>query len=141
MATKRGGLLVDPIELAERPASKVAPEAVLAAIASQPGQTYRQLAAKLGVSRATAMRYVDALGDVIVVDRGSNRVSSKLFASASAVQSGSHAREQLLEHLRSVKGAALPLNSPPTYKGGQLIDEEEPATLAIDRGATRELWG
>jgi hypothetical protein len=62
-ATKRDGLLVDPIDLDEAKGTKVAPDAVLAAIEAQPGMGYAELMAAIGVKKDTAIRYVRSLGD------------------------------------------------------------------------------
>lgn len=74
-ATKRGGLLVDPIDLTDaKPATKVADRegAILAALALRNGLTYEELGAALtpSVTGATAKRYVKASGDKVRVASG-----------------------------------------------------------------------
>ena len=64
-ATKRDGLLVDPIDLDEAKGTKVPVQDVLAAVQAEPGIGMRDLAAKLGVSKDTASRYVKDLGSAI----------------------------------------------------------------------------
>jgi hypothetical protein len=60
-AMKAGGLLVDPVDLAEAQGTKVPLDAVLAAIAAEPGIDYATLGKRLDVSKDTAGRYVTAL--------------------------------------------------------------------------------
>ncbi len=73
VATKSGGLLVDPVDLAEAPGTKVPLDKVLAAIVEQPGIGYLALGKALGVSKDTAANYVKALGEVVSVRTGPNR--------------------------------------------------------------------
>jgi AAA domain/Winged helix-turn-helix DNA-binding len=63
--TKRGGLLVDPIDLEEVQGAKVPTQDVLAAIDAEPGIGVRELAARIGVSKDTANRYVKSLGTAV----------------------------------------------------------------------------
>jgi DNA-binding MarR family transcriptional regulator len=63
VATKAGGLLVDPVDLDEAKSTKVPADAVLAAIAAAPGIDYATLGKRLDVSKPTAMRYVAALAE------------------------------------------------------------------------------
>jgi hypothetical protein len=61
VATKAGGLLIDPVDLDEAKGTKVPTDAVLAAIASAPGIDYARLGKVLDVHKDTAGRYVAAL--------------------------------------------------------------------------------
>ena len=64
VATKRGGLLVEPVDTTDaKPAKKVSEDAVMAAVAAQPGITYMELAKVLGVGKSTASGYIADLGD------------------------------------------------------------------------------
>lgn len=66
LATKQGGLLIDAVDLAAEPTTKVAPARVLEVIAEHPeGLGYAELGAILDVSNDTAGRYVKALGDAV----------------------------------------------------------------------------
>jgi hypothetical protein len=67
VATRRDGLLVDPVDLDEERGTKVSQEAVLAVISAHPGSTFAELAEKLDVSKATAARYVKDLGDRVTI--------------------------------------------------------------------------
>lgn len=58
VATKRAGLLVDPIDADVLAGPKVPIEAVVAAIVADPGLSLRSLAAALKVSASTASKYV-----------------------------------------------------------------------------------
>ena len=63
LATKAGGLLIDPQDLDEVKGTKVPADKVLAAVIAKPGMTYADLGSALGVSKDTASNYVKALGD------------------------------------------------------------------------------
>jgi hypothetical protein len=65
VATKAGGLLVDAQEL-EGSGPKVPPADVLNAIRAEPGLSIRRLAARLGVSRATARKYADEVPGIVL---------------------------------------------------------------------------
>jgi len=82
IATKAGGLLIDPQELGDGPAPKVSPEAVVAAVARQPGMTPSQLAMELNVSRSTAQEYARAAEQANRIERreGGPRGALLLFA-------------------------------------------------------------
>lgn len=68
---KRGGLLVEPMELVEGlEASKVPMADILEAIRSNPGITVSRLSETLGVGRATGARYVSSLGGRVVMEAG-----------------------------------------------------------------------
>ncbi|MHB8459006.1 MAG: AAA family ATPase [Candidatus Limnocylindrales bacterium] len=62
VATKRGGLLVDPEDADAGSGPKVPIDDVLAVVAASPGLSYAQLGAALGVSKDTASNYVKAAG-------------------------------------------------------------------------------
>jgi hypothetical protein len=70
VVTKSGGLLIDPQDLDETKGTKVPLKAVLAAIVTAPGVTYAELGAAVGVSKDTASRYVQALGDQVQAVKG-----------------------------------------------------------------------
>lgn len=82
IATKAGGLLIDPQELGDGPTPKVSPEAVVAAVVRRPGMTASQLAAELDVSRATAQEYARAAEQAGKIERreGGPRGALLLFA-------------------------------------------------------------
>lgn len=90
VATKKGGLLVDPIA-AESPTKgpKVPPDRVLATIVAHPGMTYEELGAAIGVSPDTASRYTRSLRDAVEVLQGSNRKAARVFPAGSAAPQGS----------------------------------------------------
>ena len=64
VATKRDGLLVDPTEV-QTVGPKVAPEAVIAAVAAEPGLSVSALAERLGVSRGTVRNYLVGIPQII----------------------------------------------------------------------------
>jgi hypothetical protein len=83
VATKAGGLLVDPVDADTPRATKVARPDVLAAIPPD-GITLADLAAVLGVSKDTAGRYADGLeADGAVVARAGQRRSRIVYRMAS----------------------------------------------------------
>ncbi|HYN68821.1 MAG TPA: AAA family ATPase [Candidatus Eisenbacteria bacterium] len=96
-ATKAGGLLVDPVDLEETKGTKVAPDAVLAAIAADPGLSFAALAATLGVGKATAARYVDALGESVEGLPTGPRGAIRLYLTASPPQTASRADDAVDE--------------------------------------------
>jgi hypothetical protein len=65
IATKAGGLLLDPIDADAAKGTKVKSVDVLAVIEATPGIGYAELGEKLGVSKSTASNYVDGLGDQV----------------------------------------------------------------------------
>lgn len=76
VATKAGGLLVDPVDLDETQGTKVPLDDVLAAIEAAPGIGLAALGARLGVSKDTAGRYVGMLeeaGSVVTMKPGPGR--------------------------------------------------------------------
>jgi hypothetical protein len=66
VATKAGGLLIDPQEIAGT-GPKVPAADVLAAIRDEPGLSIQRLAARLGVSRSTARKYADEVPGILLV--------------------------------------------------------------------------
>jgi hypothetical protein len=82
-ATKRDGLLVDPVDLDETKGTKVAPAAVLAAIEAAPGIGFAALATALGVGKATAARYVDGLGEAVEAVPTGPKGAIRLYLTAS----------------------------------------------------------
>lgn len=72
IVTKRDGLLVEPIDAnaSNVAAPKVSPEDVIAAVAANPGMTYAELGDVIGVSKATASRYVKGCGDALEAVKG-----------------------------------------------------------------------
>jgi hypothetical protein len=91
-ATKRDGLLVDPIDLDETGGAKVAPELVLAAIEAQPGIGYADLGTALDVSKDTAARYAKALGDRIEALPTGPRGAIRLYPTAAPPQTAARTR-------------------------------------------------
>lgn len=80
LAMQRDYLLVDPIDLTQAgPVTKVAPATVLAAIAARPGITYADLGAALEVSKDTARRYAQALGEAVIIVAGTNKSPAKVY--------------------------------------------------------------
>ena len=82
IATKSGGLLIDPVD-ATTSGPKVPAEKVLAAVPDS-GITYAALGAALGVSKDTASRYVKALGDGLSVVPGSRTSPALVYPKAAA---------------------------------------------------------
>lgn len=72
VATKAGGLLIDPVD-ADTTGPKVSASVVLAAVEARSGMTYAELGEAIGVSKDTASCYVKALGDRLDVVPGSAR--------------------------------------------------------------------
>ena len=70
VVTKAGGLLIDPQDLDEAKGTKVPLDDVLAAIVAAPGITYAELGAAVGVSKDTAARYTEMLGDQVDAVKG-----------------------------------------------------------------------
>ena len=69
-ATRAGGLLVDPVDIADtKPLKKRSLSTVMATITAKPGITYLELAKALKVSKDTAARYVRDLGDSVRLER------------------------------------------------------------------------
>lgn len=85
-ATKAGGLLVDPVDLEETKGTKVAADAVLAAIQADPGLSFAELGAALDVSKDTAARYVRALGDRVEAAPIGPRGAIRLYPTAAPPQ-------------------------------------------------------
>ncbi len=55
---QQGGLLVEPKDIAEGAGPKLLPERVAETVSADPGISIFQLAARLGVSKPTAWRYI-----------------------------------------------------------------------------------
>ena len=83
IATKAGGLLVDPAEVVIGNTMKVSPEVVAQAVAEKPGLTIAQLADAIGVSKDTAARYIKAMPDRLEARRG-DRGSLAIYTIAAA---------------------------------------------------------
>ena len=79
VATKRGGLLVDPAEVGGVARRKVAKEQVIKAIEAAPGRTYAELAEALGVSKDTATRYVKGLGEDVELREDGPLGTTRMF--------------------------------------------------------------
>lgn len=85
LATQRDFLLVDPIDLTQAGSvTKVAPAAVLAAVEARPGINYAELGEALEVSKDTARRYVQGLGDAVIVIPGTNKSPAKVYPKGAA---------------------------------------------------------
>lgn len=82
VATKRGGLLVDPVAPDAGKAPKVAPEKVIEAITARPGMTYLELGKALNVSKDTAANYVRDLGHRVDAVPGGERGAIRVYPAA-----------------------------------------------------------
>ena len=73
VATKRGGLLVDPQDTTEGSGPKVPLERVIEAVRDEPGLSIKALAERLGVARGTARTYIDKVPNLVLIpgNRGS----------------------------------------------------------------------
>ena len=82
VATKSGGLLVDPVDTTERVAGpKVPTDKVLAAIVE--GMTFADLATAVGVSKPTAVKYVAGFDDgLVTVVKGGRGRPERLYRTA-----------------------------------------------------------
>lgn len=81
VATKSGGLLVDPVD-ADGSGAKVPAADVLAAIEGRPGMSYAELGESLGVSKDTASRYVKALAGQVDTAPTGPRGQVRVFLTA-----------------------------------------------------------
>ncbi|TAL08224.1 MAG: hypothetical protein EPO00_07570 [Chloroflexota bacterium] len=122
VATKAGGLLVDPVDLDEATGSKVPADAVLAAIAGDPGVSYAKLAAAIGVGKATATRYVKALGDQVDAVATGPRGEIRLFVTASPPHTASRADDAVSDAVATTDGIADRLTASPLYIGEAVSD-------------------
>jgi hypothetical protein len=82
VATRRGGLLVEAIDADAAKGTKVPLDDVRERIRENPGISYAALASKLGVSKDTAKRYVEALGSEVDSVSGPNRAAMVFLAEA-----------------------------------------------------------
>lgn len=73
IATKRGGLLVDPMSATTAGQTKVSQEGFLAVLAENPGISQRALATKIGVTPSTVAKYAKEAGDAVRTEFGPNR--------------------------------------------------------------------
>jgi hypothetical protein len=96
-ATKSGGLLVDPIDLDEAKGTKVPTDAVLAAIVAQPGIGYAELGRVLEVSKATAARYVRALGTAVDAVPTGPKGATRLYPAGSPPHTASRTDDAVPE--------------------------------------------
>ena len=73
VATKRGGLLVEPQDTTEGSGPKVPLEQVIEAVRAEPGLSIKALAQRLGVARGTARTYLDKVPEIVLIpgNRGS----------------------------------------------------------------------
>ena len=73
VATKRGGLLVEPQDTTEDAGPKVPLEQVIEAVRAEPGLSIKALAQRLGVARGTARAYIDKVPEIALIpgNRGS----------------------------------------------------------------------
>ncbi len=128
VATRRGGLLVEPQDITDaKPNQKVPPSAVLATIAANPGISRPDLAERLGVGRQTVTRYVKALGDDAVrVEPGTRKSPERYYPhkppSGSVAHSGSREGEPPPEPRHEVGGGSV-AHDP--YRG---VSPDEPPT-------------
>lgn len=109
VATRADGLLVDPVDMDTVKGSRVAPDAVLAAVEASPGITYDELGAALGVSARTAARYVKDLGDAVDTVAGTARGGPnsrvRVFPVSSSRHDSTGARDETLTRHAPVPGA------------------------------------
>ena len=140
VATKSDGLLIDPVDLDEERGPKVAPDAVLAMIAANPGKTFAELAAMLGVSKATAIRYVKDLGDRVRIGetlaespRG-RRKAGAVFLSDTELppQTTSRTGDAVSEAVSNADSTGLPPHHLTTYIGE--VVNGEAVTAPEDEG-------
>lgn len=99
LVTKIGGLLKDPVDLSASPGSRVPIDDTIAAIREHPGATFQELAAILEVSKATAGRYVAALGDQVKTAPTGPRRALRVWLDLDAPhQSASKGGDAVVEH-------------------------------------------
>jgi hypothetical protein len=84
VATKAGGLLIDPVDLAETKGTKVPLDDVIVVIQAKPGITYADLGEELGVSADTASNYVKRLGDQVDVVKTGSGKPNRVFPTSEA---------------------------------------------------------
>jgi AAA domain/Bifunctional DNA primase/polymerase, N-terminal len=125
-ATKAGGLLVDPIDLEETKGTKVGPDAVLAAIEAQPGLSYAELGAAIGVSKDTAARYAQTLGERVDAAATGPRGATRLYATAAPPQTAARTEYggRASDRASVVAGTA----APPQHRIGAAV----PAAVVAD---------
>lgn len=90
VATKRGGLLVDPVDT-DAAGPKVPTERVVAAITAEPGLSYAELGKRLDVSKDTAARYVKALAGRVDAYPTGERGAYRVYLTAAPPQTAAHA--------------------------------------------------
>lgn len=80
VATRAGGLLVDPVDLTEaKGGQKVAPSRQVSDIEAHPGATFAELAELWSVTKRTAQNYVKALDTAVEVVSEGPRGQSRVF--------------------------------------------------------------
>jgi hypothetical protein len=92
VATKAGGLLIDPQDAAAAGGPKVPIDDVLAAVAASPGLSYVELGAALNVSKDTASNYVKAAGDRLTVVPNGPRRQIRVYPTAEPPKTAEQAR-------------------------------------------------
>ena len=91
VATKAGGLLIDPKDAARPAGPQVPAERVVEAVRAHPeGISYVDLGAALGVGKDTASRYVKLLPDQLTVLRGRNPAPDLVILTAAPPQTAAH---------------------------------------------------
>ncbi len=128
VAAKVGGLLVDPVDLDETKSTKVAADAVLAAILAAPGVTLAELGAILEVSRDTASNYVKALGEAVRTEKTGPKGAVRVFPTSEPPNSSEHAR---FGGASAVDGSeARTTSEPPNepYRGSEVVRSEQTAS-------------
>jgi hypothetical protein len=91
IATKRGGLLVDPVEPPAGPMRKVTNDQLITSIEAAPGSTYAELAERLGVSKDTVSRNVRQLGGLVDLRDDGPRRAIRVFPTAAPPHTAANA--------------------------------------------------
>jgi hypothetical protein len=139
VATKAGGLLVDPVDLDEAKGTKVPLGDVLAAIEAAPGITYAELGAALGVSADTASRYAGLLGDQVDAVKGTGKSGPgakwRLYAVSASPHVSTRARCGDSAETHAAMEGALSRESPhlriASIDAETLAETETPAAPAV----------
>jgi hypothetical protein len=92
IATKAGGLLIDPQDADTAKTTKIPAADVLAAIEATPGMSYAELGAKLGVSKNTVSNYVAGLGDAVTRLDDGPKGTIRVYPTAQPLNTAQQAR-------------------------------------------------
>jgi hypothetical protein len=91
VASKVGGLLVDPVDAATTSGPKVPADTVVAAVEAAPGLGLAELGKALGVSKDTAGNYVKALADRLTTRKEGPRGAIRVYPTAEPPNTAEHA--------------------------------------------------